>query len=144
MNNRGIDFLLLRRWKKNLGNKLLKIGVYVIGTFWPMTPFKLWKNSTLCLRRQHCWSIQWGVSLLSSVEIDYDYCDSAIQTSSFRCVFASVSVSAVGELGKLILQVADPLFLRQNCGFQVLKLLQQPLKQLRLDRMREGEEGKTE
>lgn len=43
------------------------------------------------------------------------------------------SVSAVGVLGKLILQVTDSLLLWQNCGLQVLNLLQQPLEQLRLE-----------
>lgn len=58
----------------------------------------------------------------------YNNTDSDILTSS--------SVSAVGVLGKLILQVTDSLLLRQNGGLQILNLLQQPLKQLRLDRRR--------
>ena len=50
--------------------------------------------------------------------------------------FFSSSGSAIGVLGKLILQVTDSLLLRQNCGLQIVNLLQQPLKQLRLDRKR--------
>lgn len=51
-------------------------------------------------------------------------------------MFTCTSGSAIGVLGKLILQVADSLLLRQHCGLQVLNLFQQPLKQLRLDRRR--------
>lgn len=45
---------------------------------------------------------------------------------------------AISVLRKLILQLTDSLLLRQNCGLQILKLLQQPLKQLRLDPRRDG------
>lgn len=54
------------------------------------------------------------------------------------------SVSAIGVLGKLILQVTDSLLLRQNCGLQILNLLQQPLQQLRLDRRRVEERKQGE
>lgn len=66
----------------------------------------------------------------------YNNSNSEIQTSSSEDVFTCTSVSAIGVLGKLILQVTDSLLLRQNCGLQILNLLQQPLKQLRLDRRR--------
>lgn len=51
-------------------------------------------------------------------------------------MFTCTSGSAIGVLGKLILQVTDSLLLRQHCGLQILNLFQQPLKQLRLDRRR--------
>jgi len=62
-------------------------------------------------------------------------------------MFLSTSGSAIGILGKLILQVTDSLLLRQNSGLQILNLLQQPLKKLRLNRRRgEGKQrgGKKE
>lgn len=69
------------------------------------------------------------------------------QASSSEGVFTCTSGSSIGVLGKLILQVTDSLLLRQNCGLQILNLLQQPLKQLRLDRRggeRSGGVGKRE
>lgn len=67
--------------------------------------------------------------------------DSKIQTSPSESV-SCTSVGAICVLGKLILQVTDSFFLRQNCGLQILKLLQQPLKQLRLDGRRDGKRKK--
>lgn len=66
-----------------------------------------------------------------------------LQTSSSEGVFTCTSGSAIGIQGKLILQVTDSLLLRQNCGLQILNLLQQPLKQLRLD-TRTGEKNREE
>lgn len=53
------------------------------------------------------------------------------------------SGGAIGVLGKLILQVTDSLLLRQNHGLQILNLLQQPLKQLRLGEGEEERSGET-
>lgn len=71
----------------------------------------------------------------------YNNSDSENQTSSSEGCVSCTSGSAIGVLGKLILQVADSLLLRQNCGLQILNLLQQPLKQLRLERRRGEKRG---
>lgn len=71
-------------------------------------------------------------------------CSYERQTSSSEGVFTRTSGSAIGVLGKLILQVTDSLLLRQNGGLQILNLLQKPLKQLRLDTRRGGKRGTEE